>query len=288
MRFRPPARSSGPAWKIRWTNGRAAAAAGEPAEALEAKLERLKQEQLTPEQRLIKEIMADPTAVHAYVELADIYRKHGDLDKAEKVLAKGRKANPDDHGLASIYEDTQISRLKKARDSQQHRVQQYAEDTAAKAKLDQLNEMLNKYEIEAFRRARAASSRGCRSSTSTWASSWRGSAIMTGRSPSFSRRARAPARTQKIQALYHLGLSFEANNAPKLAERNYKEAIKLLDPEDKDNFTRPALPAGPGRRDAGQQRGRRRALQRSRRQRLLVSRRRPAAETLDLIEKGML
>ena len=42
--------------------------------------------------------------------------------------------------------------------------------------------------------------------------------------------------TQKLQALYHLGLSFEANNSPKLAERNYKEAIKLLDPEDKDNF----------------------------------------------------
>ncbi len=56
---------------------------------MEAKLERLKQEQLTPEQRLVKEIMSDPTAVHAYVELADIYRQRSDLDKAEKVLAKG-------------------------------------------------------------------------------------------------------------------------------------------------------------------------------------------------------
>ena len=63
--------------------------------------------------------MADPKAVHAYVELAEIYRSHSDLDKAEKVLAKGLKANPDDHGLASIYEDTQISRLKTGdRDSQ--------------------------------------------------------------------------------------------------------------------------------------------------------------------------
>jgi tetratricopeptide (TPR) repeat protein len=78
----------------------AAAAAGEPAEALADKLARLKHEQLTPEQRLIKELMADPTAVHAYVELADIYKRHGDLDKAEKVLAKGRKAKPNDHGLA--------------------------------------------------------------------------------------------------------------------------------------------------------------------------------------------
>ena len=33
-----------------------------------------------------------------------------------------------------------------------------------------------------------------------------------------------------------MGLSFEANDAPKLAERNYKEALKLLEPEDKENF----------------------------------------------------
>ena len=80
---------------------------------MQAKLDRLKQEQLTPEQRLVKEIVADPTAIHAYVELADIYRQHGDLEKAEKVLAKGLKANPNDQGLMSIYEDTQISRLKR-------------------------------------------------------------------------------------------------------------------------------------------------------------------------------
>ncbi len=156
-----------------------------------AKLERLKQEQLTPEQRLIKEIMADPTAVHAYVELAEIYRKRGDLDKAEKVLAKGRKANPDDHGLASIYEDTQISRLRKARDSQQQRVQQYPEDTGAKAKLDQLNEMLNKYEIEAFRRRVAASSRG------------RQAAFRPGRDPGARRRSRRRDRRISAGALEH-------------------------------------------------------------------------------------
>ena len=52
----------------------------------------------------------------------------------------------------SIYEDTQISRLKRAIDSQTQRVQQHPEDTGAKVKLDQLTEMLNKYEVQAFRR----------------------------------------------------------------------------------------------------------------------------------------
>ena len=47
-------------------------------------------------------------------------------------------------------------------------MQQYPEDTAAKAKLDELNEMLDKYEIEAFRR-RVSSTPRTPSSTSTWA-----------------------------------------------------------------------------------------------------------------------
>ena len=128
------------------------AAKVEAAESLDAKLERLKQEQLTPEQRMVKEILANPGAVHAYVELAEIYRNRGDLDKAEKVLAKGLKANADDQGLMAIYEDTQISRLKRAVEAQSQRVMQHPEDTAAKAKLDQVTDMLSKYEIEAFRR----------------------------------------------------------------------------------------------------------------------------------------
>jgi len=213
----------------------AAKAAAEPAEGLEAKLERLKQEQLTPEQRLVKEIMANPAAVHAYVDLADIYKKHGDLDKAEKVLAKGRKANPNDHGLASIYEDTQISRLRKARDSQQQRAQQYSEDTAAKAKLDQLTEMLNKYEVEAFRRRVQLHPEDSKLHFDLGVILAR-VGDHDGAIAEFQQARSSTNPTQKLQALYHLGLSFEANNSAKLAERNYKEAIKLLDPEDKDNF----------------------------------------------------
>ena len=124
----------------------------EPAESMEAKLERLKQEQLTPEQRLIKEIMADPKAVHAYLELADIYRRHSDFDKAEKVLAKGLKANPDDPALQCGLRGHPDQPAEAG-----HREPVAASAPAsrryrAKAKLDQLTEMFNKYEVEAFRR----------------------------------------------------------------------------------------------------------------------------------------
>jgi tetratricopeptide (TPR) repeat protein len=212
-----------------------AAANPEPAESMDDQLKRLKQAQLTPEQRLVKEIITDPTAVHAYTDLAEIYRQHGDLDKAEKVLAKGRKANPDDPGLASTYEDTQISRLKKARDSQSQRVLQYPEDTGAKAKLDQLTEMLNKYEIEAFRRRVNLHPEDAKLHLDLGIILAR-VGDHDGAIAEFQHARASTSPTQRIQALYSLGLSFEANSSPKLAERNYKEALKLLEPDDKENL----------------------------------------------------
>jgi len=210
-----------------------AARIGEPAESLDAKLERLKQEQLTPEQKMVKEILANPTAVHAYVDLADIYRGHGDLEKAEKVLAKGLKANPGDQGLMSVYEDTQISRLKRAVEAQSQRALQHPEDTAAKAKLDQLTEMLSKYEIEAFRRRVTLHPEDA-------ALHFQFGVILAKKGDhdaaisEFQRARTSPAH--KVQALYQAGLSFEANNALKLADRSYREALKALEAEDQENF----------------------------------------------------
>jgi tetratricopeptide (TPR) repeat protein len=210
-------------------------AATPAAESMEAKLERLKQEQLTPEQRLVKEIMSDPTAVHAYVNLADLYRQRSDLDKAEKVLAKGIKAIPNDAGLKSIYEDTQISRLKRAKEHQTHRVQENPEDTGAKVKLDELTEMLDKYQVQAFRRRVALHPADA-------SLHYQFGVILAQigkHDEAIAEFQQARSSTEpalKIQALLQTGLSFEANNAPKLSERNYKEALKMLEPEDKENF----------------------------------------------------
>jgi tetratricopeptide (TPR) repeat protein len=164
-----------------------------------------------------------------------MYRQRSELDKAEKVLAKGLKANPNDHGLASVYEDTQISRLRKARDSQKQRVQQYPEDTAAKAKLDQLNQMLDKYEIEAFRRRVNLHPEDAKLHLELGLILAR-VGDHDGAIAEFQQSRASTVTSQKIQSLYHLGLSFEANNSPKLAERNYKEALRVLEPEDKEHF----------------------------------------------------
>jgi tetratricopeptide (TPR) repeat protein len=44
------------------------------------------------------------------------------------------------------------------------------------------------------------------------------------------------SQTHKVQALYQMGLSFEANNALKLAERSYRDALKAVEPEDVSNL----------------------------------------------------
>ena len=63
----------------------------------------------------------------------------------------------------------------------------------------------------------------------------------------------------KIEAFYQTGLSFEANNAPKLAERNYEEALKLLEAEDKEKFKALHYRLGRMCREPRQQRGTRKS-----------------------------
>lgn len=215
---------------------RAQAKPAEEAASMQSELDKLKQQQLTPEQRLVKQILADPTATHAYVELADIYRLRGEMDKGEKVLAKGIKANPNDAGLMQIYEDTQIGRLRRAIEVQKHRVQENPEETAAQVKLDELTRMLDKYEVQAFRRRVKLHPEDSKLHYEL--------GLILARTgahdeaiPEFQQAARlGSVPAHKIQALIQMGMSFEVNNAPKLAERNYKEGVKLLEPEDKENF----------------------------------------------------
>lgn len=210
--------------------------AAEEADSMQTQLEKLKQERLSPEQRLIREITNDPSATHAYVQLSEFYAMRAELEKAEKVLAKGIKANPGDPGLMQIYEDTQIGRLKRGIDAQKQRVQERPEETAAQVKLDELLKMLTKYELQAYRR-RAELHPGDAKVRFDLGTILARTGAHDDAIPEFQQAARLGTEPAiKIKALTSMGESFEANGAPKLAERNYKEGLKLVDAEDKDSF----------------------------------------------------
>jgi tetratricopeptide (TPR) repeat protein len=44
------------------------------------------------------------------------------------------------------------------------------------------------------------------------------------------------AKLEKLKAIYQMGLGFEADGALELADQNYREALELVEPEDKANF----------------------------------------------------
>ena len=207
--------------------------APESASDLKEKLERMKFEQLAPEDRWLREIHDNPKEVWPYLHLAEHHRNHSQLDAAEKLLAQGLKANPKEPMLLQAHADVQMSRMKRAIESWSQKVKEQPEDSAAKAKLDQLTTLLSDYEIKEFRRRVEASPEDtnlhyqlglCLSRAGR-----HDEAIAE-----FQQARSSP--TLKVQALYQAGLSFEANGASKLADRSYREALKAIEAEDVANF----------------------------------------------------
>lgn len=210
---------------------REAAARAEEAheKATSAELDGLKQPQLSPEDRWSKEIQENATNVGSYLQYAEHLRFRGQLDEAEKLLAKGLKAVPDDPSLKLIYAEVQIARIQRAIASWSKKCKERPDDIEAKAKLDQLNKMFVDYEIDEFRRRiklqpaefnlhyelglRLARTGNHKDAIA-----------------SFQQARSSPAL--RVDALHQAGLSFEAEGALKLAERSYQDALKAADPAD--------------------------------------------------------
>jgi tetratricopeptide (TPR) repeat protein len=199
-------------------------------EPLASELEELKAPKLTPEERWQKEIQDDPTQVGPYLQWADHFKMRGQLDEAEKLLARGLKAVPDDAALKLVYAEVQIGRIQRAIASWQKKCRDRPDDDAAKAKLEQLETMLIEYEIEEFRRRI-----GLHPTDATLHFELGARLSKTGNHKeaigAFQQAARlGPA--VKVEALHKAGLSFEAEGALKLAERSYLDALKAADADD--------------------------------------------------------
>ena len=204
-----------------------------PESARAAELDELKQPQLSPTERWEKEIQDNPAMVGPYLQYAEHLKFHGKLDDAQKLLARARKAVPDDPSLEKAHAEVQIARLQQAIAGWTRKSDAAPDDVSAKAKLEQLQTMLADYEIKEFQRRvklepgdlnlqyelglRLASANQHRDAIAAF------------------QQARA-STTLRVQALHHAGLSFEAEGQLKLAERNYQDALKGLDAEDTANF----------------------------------------------------
>lgn len=204
-----------------------------PHEEVEDELVKLKQEKLTPEERLKREIKTDPKQVWAYLELADIFRKRSQLEPAEKVLGLGLKHNSKDPMLLQNYADVQMTRMNRAMEALSKRVEDDPTDEDSKDKLEKLSRLLADYEIKEYKRRVALHPEdyelhyqlGLRLAKD----GQHGDAI-----GEFQIAKASPAL--KVQAMLQAGLSFEADGRGKLAERTYQEALKAIEPDDTENF----------------------------------------------------
>ncbi len=203
------------------------------AEAMAAELEEMKRAALTPEQRYLKEIADNPKHVSAYLSLSEQYRSEGKLDEAEQVLAKGLKVMPEDGNLKQAHADVQVLRLQRAIEAFTRKVKKDPSDADAKTKLELLTAKLQDFEIKELNRRIALRPEDLNLRFQF------GQALAKAGKHNEAIAEFQQARNSvqlKVQALFHAGLSFEANKVPKLAERSYQEALRSTEPDEVDTI----------------------------------------------------
>jgi tetratricopeptide (TPR) repeat protein len=192
-------------------------------------LDDLKVKTETPEQRMLREIAEDPEHVRPYLELAEHYRGLNQLDEAEKILAQGRKARPEDELLREAHADVQLARIRRKMESLEKRLQLNPDDAETQAKLRTLGEKRDAYELNELRhRVRLRP-------TEAVLHLDLGKALMRQGKPDEAIAEFQQARSdpdRKVEALHLSGQAFEAKGLPRLAERSYQDALKLVGPED--------------------------------------------------------
>jgi tetratricopeptide (TPR) repeat protein len=193
-----------------------------------AGLDDLKVKSESPEVRMLREIEEEPDRPRPYLELADHYRSLNKLDEAEKVLARARKALPDDELLRSTHADIQLARLKRAIEHWDKKAALDPDDAEAREKLQALREKLVAYELNELKH------RVKLQPTDAQLRLRYGSALAQAGRHDEAIAEFQQARSDpdlKVEALHLSGQSFEAKGLPKLAERSYLEALKLADAE---------------------------------------------------------
>jgi tetratricopeptide (TPR) repeat protein len=191
--------------------------------------EEIRAEKMTPEERWLKEIEEEPTRVSSYLNLADYYKMRSQLDEAEKLLARGIKANPQDTNLKTEHAEVQMARITRFIEVQAKKIKDNPDDEEAKAKLAKAAATLQEYEIKEYRRRIEVNPEdlglhhnlGLRLAKA----GKHDEAIA-----SFQQARNSP--NLKVQALHQIGLCFEAKGALKLAERALQDALKAAEPDD--------------------------------------------------------
>lgn len=203
---------------------------------------KLKQEKLAREaEPILKRIEADPTEPSLYVQLANLYRRYGQEDRARHALQQGLGPTGNDYRLQAELLDLELNPIRKNLDEVENRIrilqakagqQQQDTDDADEASMEELQQLRHKLarevilrEIELFRL------KADRFPTDLTYRLELGMRLLKGDRAEEAiaelQQARKDERLKWKAGLY-LGLAFKKRKNWRLAQRNFEEALAAV------------------------------------------------------------
>lgn len=183
----------------------------------------------TPEEHLAADIERQPASVGPYLRAAEHYKTKGNLEEAEKMLARGLKAVPGDPLLMKDHADIQLIRIRKLADGWKRRLKANPADVTAKTNHEKLIQLLIDFEVKEWTRRLGLEPGNAEIQLEL------GKALARANRHDEAIKAFQSARNAsqcKVEALRCAGASFEAKGMLKLAERNYQDALKAVDADE--------------------------------------------------------
>jgi tetratricopeptide (TPR) repeat protein len=178
---------------------------------------------------LIARLTADPTSADAYLQLALLYRRAGQLEAAAEVLTRGLAATANAFALASELAELEIEPFRQNLAVAEERLREEPQDEDVRRIRIRLLKEINTRELYLYRQKaeRFPAELGHRLELGL-------RLLRAGQLDEAIRElqaARADAR-QQGRAYFYLGYAFRARHNGRLAQRNFEDALKTLPPEE--------------------------------------------------------
>jgi tetratricopeptide (TPR) repeat protein len=170
-------------------------------------------------------VHANPTNAGLYLQLAAVYRRHGDLEQARAVLQEGLPATGNAFELAAEMTDLEIEPFRQNLALADERYKAHPDDEELRTLRIRLRKEVNTRELELHRKKaeRFPTEMGHRYEV--------GVRLLRGGQIDEAIQELQTARSDprlRWQSLIQLGYCFKARNNWRLAQRNFEEALRLL------------------------------------------------------------
>jgi len=187
--------------------------------------------EVTPEQRLERELAKHPDDVSKHMELAELHLTRERYDKAEEVLARAYELSGGDEDVRERWEDAQMRGLRQRLAKAQRQAKQSGSEQDAQ-KAEELKQQVNAKELE-IHKNRVKRYPNNLAFRFDLAERYRVAGQYSGAIAEYQQARNDPRR--KGMCLLRLGECFQRIKQYRLAMSHYEEAIQEIPDRDADN-----------------------------------------------------